>query len=174
MGGTLLRGFIDFFNTHYWGYYTQFQWMTCFNAICNTAVLVLGIMICGRMMPEGRLEHVMNRVCRISWPILLFIHSTREWGMIIKHKLPGLSGGGISVLWAIFAFVMVFRGITKSLRSLRYIGLALFAIVVCKVFLIDMGHLEAIYRVVAFFVFGVLLMGAAFVYLKYWHNKEEK
>ena len=94
--------------------------------------------------------------------------------MIIKHKLPGLSGGGISVLWALFAFVMVFRGITKSVRGLRYLGLALFAIVVCKVFLFDLSHLEAIYRVVAFFVFGVLLMGAAFVYLKFWHNKEER
>ncbi|MBQ7651869.1 MAG: DUF2339 domain-containing protein, partial [Victivallales bacterium] len=142
-------------------------------------VLVFGIMLCGQLMPEGRFERIMNMTCRITWPILLFIHSTREWGMIIKYKLPGLTGGGISVLWAVFAFALVFRGITKAVRCLRYIGLALFAVVVFKVFMFDMRHLDAIYRVIAFFVFGVLLMGAAFVYLKFWRNsnwngKEEK
>ena len=107
---------------------------------------------------------------RIIWPILLFVHTTREWGLIIKYKLPGLAGGGISVLWAIFAFVLVFRGISQSLKSLRYLGLALFTVIVFKVFLFDMSHLEAIYKVIAFFVFGVLLLGAAFVYLKFWRG----
>ena len=178
LGGTLLRVVIDFFDkgTWRWGapnlpsYMLQFEWTYCIGGLLNTLVLVLGIMFCGRLMPKGKLERAMSMTCRIAWPILLFVHSTREWGMIIKYKLPGLTGGGISVLWAIFAFVLVFRGLTKSIRSLRYIGLALFAVVVCKVFLFDMRHLEAIYRVLAFFAFGVLLMGAAFVYLKFWRN----
>ena len=180
LGGTLLRVTIDFFNNALWRWGTpRFEWTYCIGGHCNTAVLVFGIMFCGRLMPKGKFERVMSLTCRIAWPILLFIHLTREWGMIIKYKLPGLTGGGISVLWAIFAFVLVFRGLTKTVRSLRYIGLALFAVVVCKVFLFDMRHLEAIYRVLAFFAFGVLLMGAAFVYLKFWRNsnwnaKEEK
>ncbi|MBR4220629.1 MAG: DUF2339 domain-containing protein [Victivallales bacterium] len=175
LGGTLLRGVMDFFNDAFWRWaYPQFDWSGCLCGICNTAVLVIGLMLCAKMMPKGKRERTMNLICRVSWPILLFIHSTREWGLIIKHKLPGLSGGGISILWALFAFVMVFRGITKSVKILRHIGLLLFAVVVCKVFLFDMSHLEAIYRVIAFFVFGVLLMGAAFVYLKFWHNKEER
>ncbi len=175
LGGTLLRGVMDYFNDAFWRWaYPQFDWSGCLCGICNTAVLVIGLMLCTKMMPKGKRERTMNLICRLSWPILLFIHSTREWGLIIKHKLPGLSGGGISILWALFAFVMVFRGITKSVKILRHVGLLLFAVVVCKVFLFDMSHLEAIYRVIAFFVFGVLLMGAAFVYLKFWHNKEER
>ena len=171
LGGTILRVAIDFFDNSFWRWGTpQFEWLYCIGGLCNTAVLVLGIMFCGKLMPEGKFERIMNLTCRITWPILLFIHSTREWGMIIKYKLPGLTGGGISVLWAVFAFVLVFRGITKAVRGLRYIGLALFAVVVCKVFMFDMRHLDAIYRVLAFFAFGVLLMGAAFVYLKFWRN----
>ena len=180
LGGTILRVVMDFFNDGLWRWGTpQFEWLYCIGGLCNTAVLVFGIMLCGKLMPEGRFEQIMNLTCRITWPILLFIHSTREWGLIIKYKLPGLTGGGISVLWALFAFVLVFRGLTQTVKCLRYIGLALFAVVVCKVFMFDMRHLDAIYRVLAFFAFGVLLMGAAFVYLKFWRNsnwnaKEEK
>ena len=170
LGCTILRGVIDFFNMAFWGWGAPFVWSQCFGAVCNTAVLVSGILLCGRLMPRGRLERVMNLVCRIAWPVLLFLHATREWGIIIRHKLPGLTGGGISVLWALFAFVMVFRGVTTENRYLRHIGLGLFAVVVCKVFLFDLAHLDAIYRVLAFFAFGVLLLGAAFVYLKFWRN----
>ena len=35
---------------------------------------------------------------------------------------------------------------------------------------IVMSHLDALYRVMAFFAAGVLLMGAAFIYLKFWRN----
>ena len=175
LGGTVLRVVIDFFNNDFWSWdVPQFAWSHCVGSICNTAVLVFGIMLCGRLMPDGWLERILKCICRFVWPVLLFVHLTREWGLIIKYKLPGLTGGGISVLWAIFAFVLVLQGLTKAIKPLRYIGLTLFAVVVCKVFLFDMSHLDAIYRVLAFFAFGVLLMGAAFVYLKFWRNKEER
>ena len=66
--------------------------------------------------------------------------------------------------------MLVFRGLKKANRCLRYLGLGLFTVVVCKVFLFDMSHLDALYRVMAFFAAGVLLMGAAFIYLKFWRN----
>ena len=180
MGGTILRMFIDFSDYGIWGWARpEFNWLRCVGCLSSTAVVTVGILLCSRLLSDEGHERWMNLVCRIAWPVFLFIHSTREWGMIIKCKLPGLTGGGISVLWAIFAFVMVFRGLTKAIRCLRYIGLGLFAVVVCKVFLFDMRHLDAVYRVLAFFAFGVLLMGAAFVYLKFWRNsnwisREEK
>ena len=171
MGGTIIRMFLDFNNYKLWRWaLPDFRWSACFGWLGCTTILTIGFMLCGRLLPaEGR-DRWLNRACRIIWPILLFVHTTREWGLIIKYKLPGLAGGGISVLWAIFAFVLVFRGISQSLKSLRYLGLALFTVIVFKVFLFDMSHLEAIYKVIAFFVFGVLLLGAAFVYLKFWRG----
>ena len=47
-------------------------------------------------------------------------------------------------------------------------------LVVVKVFIFDMGHLQAIYRVLAFFLFGLLLMFAAFIYLKFWADSPER
>ena len=77
------------------------------------------------------------------------------------------------MLWSIFAFVLVFNGLRKSNHVLRYLGLALFTVVVFKVFLLDMKQLDAVYRVGAFLAFGILLMCAAFIYLKFWRGKTE-
>ena len=114
-----------------------------------------------------------NPLTIIFFGAALFIHSTRELHIIVTNKLPGLAGGGISVLWSIFAFVLVFNGLRKSNHVLRYLGLALFTVVVFKVFLLDMKRLDAVYRVGAFLAFGILLMCAAFIYLKFWRNKTE-
>ena len=78
------------------------------------------------------------------------------------------------MLWSIFAFTLLFVGLRKSSKLLRYIGLVGFAVIVVKVFFMDMVRLDALFRVGAFLVFGVLLMCAAFIYLKFWHGKEEK
>jgi uncharacterized membrane protein len=104
------------------------------------------------------------------WPALLFIYATCELNTILQAKLPGLMGGGVSVLWGIFAFCFVYRGLQRDHAPLRYLGLALFTIIVGKVFFYDLSQLDAIYRIIAFLLFGLMLMGAAFVYLKAWRT----
>lgn len=178
--GTIFRLIYDFIRPNYWmAHYPDYFWSSCFGILMNTAILTAGFIFICRLLTTGmpdnlKTEATYGRICSFVWPIMLFVHTTREWSMIIRYKLPGLKGGGISVLWAIFAFTMVLRGLKKSTAWLRYCGLAMFAVIVMKVFIFDMGHLDAMYRVIAFLVFGVLLMGAAFIYLKFWHNKEEK
>jgi uncharacterized membrane protein len=49
----------------------------------------------------------------------------------------------------------------------RYLGLGLFAIVVWKVFFLDLSQLDQIYRIVAFLLLGILVLAGSFVYLKY-------
>lgn len=79
-------------------------------------------------------------------------------------------GGGVSVLWGVFAFCFVSRGLQRDWAFLRYTGLCLFAIIVAKVFFYDLSKLDAIFRIIAFLLFGLMLMGAAFIYLKSWKN----
>jgi uncharacterized membrane protein len=98
--------------------------------------------------------------------VLLFIYSTLELNTLLYWKLDSFQAGGISILWAIFAIAFVVGGIWKDLRGLRFAGLLLFAIVVGKVFLYDLQDTPVIYRVVAFLVVGIALLGGAFAYLK--------
>ena len=98
---------------------------------------------------------------------LLFVFLTLETNTILFHFFPAARVGGISILWTVFALGLVLNGILKQYTALRYSGLALFAIVVFKVFFVDLKTLDAMYKIVAFIVMGILVMAASAVYLKY-------
>lgn len=98
---------------------------------------------------------------------LLFVYLSLEVNSFLFAYVPGLRPGGISILWSLFALGLILRGIAKNARSLRYVGLALFAIVAWKVFFVDLERLDQIYRIIAFIVLGILVLCGSFVYLKY-------
>jgi uncharacterized membrane protein len=98
---------------------------------------------------------------------MLFVYLTLEVNSYLAEYHEGLRAGGVSILWAIFALVLVLRGITRNFAPVRYLGLALFAIVSGKVFFVDLARLDPFWRIVAFGVLGVLLIAGSFVYLKY-------
>lgn len=98
---------------------------------------------------------------------LLFVYLTLETNTLLHTYLEGMRAGGISILWSLFALSLIFRGIAKDERSLRYLGLLLFSVVVWKVFFHDMSQLHQFYRIIAFIVLGLLILCGSFVYLKY-------
>jgi uncharacterized membrane protein len=98
---------------------------------------------------------------------LLFVYLTLEVNSFLHMYVEGLRPGGISILWSLFALGLILRGIGKDVRSLRYLGLALFAIVAWKLFFVDLRRLDQLYRIVAFILLGILVLSGSFVYLKY-------
>ena len=103
-------------------------------------------------------------VCSIG---LLFIYLSLECNTFFNHFVPGLRAGSVSILWSLFAFTWLLRGIWKNHRALRYAGLTLFGIVVLKVFFRDLAELDQFYRIIAFILLGVIVLAGSFVYLKY-------
>jgi uncharacterized membrane protein len=101
---------------------------------------------------------------------MLFVYTTLEVNTFLHYYLPGLQAGGISILWSLFALALIGSGIWKNVRTLRYIGLALFAVVVWKVFFVDLARLDPFYRIIAFILLGVLVLCGSFIYLKYRHT----
>ncbi|MCX6997503.1 MAG: DUF2339 domain-containing protein [Kiritimatiellaeota bacterium] len=98
---------------------------------------------------------------------LLFLYLTLELNSLLAHFLPASAGGGITLLWAVYALTLLSFGLLRTVRGLRYAGLALFAVVVAKVFLSDLANLDPLYRIIAFIVLGVILLIAALIYLKF-------
>jgi len=78
----------------------------------------------------------------------------------------------MSVLWSIYAAVLMAVGFFRRLSALRWAGLSLFALTVVKVMLIDIAVLEQLYRIIAFLVLGVLLLVVAWGYHRVSHLKE--
>jgi uncharacterized membrane protein len=97
---------------------------------------------------------------------LLFVFLTFELNTALHRFLPGMRAGGLTLLWALYALALLLAGLRASVRGLRYAGLALFAVVVGKVFFVDLAGLESIYRIVAFIVLGIVLFLAALLYLR--------
>ena len=98
---------------------------------------------------------------------LLFLYLTLELNSLLAHFLPEAASGGITVLWAAYALTLLLFGLLKTVPGLRYAGLALFAVVVAKVFFSDLANLDPLYRIIAFIVLGVILLVAAAIYLKF-------
>ncbi|MDT4329748.1 DUF2339 domain-containing protein [Methylomonas sp. MED-D] len=102
--------------------------------------------------------------------VLLFAFLSLETNSLLLHYLPGLRSGGVTILWSLFALTSVYHGIRREVAALRLAGLVLFAIVAWKVFFVDLARLEQIYRIVAFIVLGMLVLGGAFFYMRYRQN----
>lgn len=74
---------------------------------------------------------------------------------------------GLSLLWATYASIALVTGIFKGFRSLRLAGLALLAVPVLKLFLVDSFQLDQGYRVAAFLILGAMLLAGGFLYQRY-------
>jgi len=97
---------------------------------------------------------------------MLFLYTSLELNTFLENYIPNLRSGGISILWTLFALAFLVRGISKDIRPLRYVGLALFVLVTWKVFFNDLARLDQLYRIVAFIVLGLMVLCGSFLYLR--------
>ncbi len=76
---------------------------------------------------------------------------------------------GLSILWAAYASLALAIGIVKGWRMVRLGALALLAVPILKLFLVDAFALEQGYRVAAFLTLGALLLVGGFLYQRFSH-----
>lgn len=115
---------------------------------------------------RGRSD-AMQKFLGYSSLAMLFIYLTLEVKTALHEYLPGMESGGVSILWSIFALVLIVRGIARRAATIRYLGLSLFAVVTYKVFFVDLAQLDQFYRIIAFILLGILALAGSFAYLKY-------
>jgi uncharacterized membrane protein len=80
---------------------------------------------------------------------------------------------GLSILWGIYALLLIVLGIWKRKKHLRIAAIALFAITLIKLFLYDIAQMETIAKTIVFVSLGILLLIISFLYNKYKHLIEE-
>jgi len=76
----------------------------------------------------------------------------------------------LSVLWAAYAAALAALGFMRRIAAVRWASLALFALTVIKAMLVDIAQLQQLYRIIVFFVLGVLLLIVAWGYHKAFHS----
>ncbi len=75
-----------------------------------------------------------------------------------------------SIWWAVYAAGLLIVGFVTRYSPVRYFALAIFAVTLGKVFLVDMSDIEAGYRIASFLALGVLLLAASFLYQRYFRE----
>jgi uncharacterized membrane protein len=70
----------------------------------------------------------------------------------------------ISVMWALYAAMLMAVGFWRKLKLLRYIAIGLFALLLCKVFILDTSTVKSVYRIAAFLATGVTLVAVSYLY----------
>jgi uncharacterized membrane protein len=72
----------------------------------------------------------------------------------------------LSVLWIVYAFVLLVVGVLRKEAVVRWQGLGLLCVATIKVFFFDLSFLTRFYRIVSFFVLGLVLLAVSFFYQK--------
>lgn len=76
-------------------------------------------------------------------------------------------GLGLSILWAIYSFILIVMGIWKRRKYLRVGGIVLFGITTVKLFFYDLVGLNTISKTIVLVILGLLIIGASFLYNKF-------
>ncbi|CAN5484408.1 DUF2339 domain-containing protein [soil metagenome] len=74
---------------------------------------------------------------------------------------------GLSILWGIYALMIIAIGIAQKKKHLRVGAIALFAVTLLKLFLYDIADLDTIAKTIVFVSLGILLLVISFLYNKY-------
>ena len=119
---------------------------------------------------------------RFGWPSLLVMASFLTLWILSAEIITSVESGFVyvpsryqgdlisltlSLLWAVYAAVLLVLGMVKGWTRVRQAGLALMAIPVIKLFSFDVFALEQEYRVAAFLGLGALLVAGGYLYQRY-------
>ena len=74
---------------------------------------------------------------------------------------------GLTILWGLYALLLISLGIWKRKKYLRIGAIVLFSFTLLKLFFYDISNLDTIAKTVIFVVLGVLLLIISFLYNKF-------
>jgi uncharacterized membrane protein len=99
--------------------------------------------------------------------VLLFVVLNIEVAGGFYDAAPEARFASISVLWALFALLLMVFGFARNLALLRHCSIVLFAITCVKVFGWDMSNVSTPYRILSLIVLGLMLIGASYLYHRF-------
>jgi uncharacterized membrane protein len=102
--------------------------------------------------------------------VVLWVLLTLEIWLFFHWSSPGganrqwLAQMWISVMWAGYGTALMVAGFWRNIRLLRYMALALFLLLLGKIFLWDTSTLRTEYRIAGFLATGLALVGISYLY----------
>ena len=70
----------------------------------------------------------------------------------------------LSLIWAVYAGLLILGGFIFHYRPIRFLGIAVLALLIIKVFIFDLQELDRGYRIASFVGVGLLLLMISILY----------
>jgi uncharacterized membrane protein len=118
------------------------------NAVFSLLFVLAGILVLWILLTE---EIYSYWYCRNR-----YVQATANWKFLANMY--------ISIMWAVYGVALMVAGFWRRASVLRYIALGLFALLLAKVFILDMSTVKSIYRIGAFLATGIALVGVSYLY----------
>lgn len=123
------------------------------------------------LLPEERLAPSIAFVLSQALTLVLLsveVHDFFRFSAPGQHLAWGAALYGyqvsLSVLWGVYAALLIAVGIARRLRGARILGILVLGLTVAKVFLHDLSDLQTFYRIISFIVLGLLLLAVSYGY----------
>ena len=145
--------------------------------VLNPLTVLVGVQLAAllawRRLAEAEWDHPFQSLVDARWTPALaglaVVLATTETARTVSHwrdvpwDLESLWDStelqtSLSILWAVIALSSMVAGVRLARRSVWVAGASWMAVVVAKLFLVDLSSLTALGRVVSFIVVGVLLL----------------
>ena len=138
-------------------------------AILLVAVLFASAWLLRRTEFREPDEFVASGAVAVGAILVLWILLTGEIWLYYDRLRPSaqwrfLAQMYISMMWAVYATVLMVVGFWRRVRPLRYVALGIFVLLLAKIFLVDTRELDTAYRIAGFLVTGLALVGVSYLY----------
>lgn len=135
-------------------------------SVVGTIELVVIALLSILAMRDLILCLVTERKLGIEWyPLVISFYFVviLTQNLITQYNL-GFNNAAISIIYLLIALSWIIFGFIKRYGLIRRFGLGLTILSVAKLFIIDLSFLSQGYRIVSYFIFGVILISISFVY----------
>lgn len=103
----------------------------------------------------------------VAYSFWLVVASCELVNAMAQFGIPDAEKLGLSILWGIYALMLIVIGIAWNRKHLRVAAICLLAVTLAKLFFYDVSDLDTIPRTILFVSLGLTLLVISFLYNKY-------
>ncbi|HVF30605.1 MAG TPA: DUF2339 domain-containing protein, partial [Pyrinomonadaceae bacterium] len=103
----------------------------------------------------------------LAYTLGFIVASCELINLMGQFGIPDATKLGLSILWGIYALMLIVIGIAKDKKHLRIAAMVLLFVTLIKLFFYDIADLDTIPKTILFVTLGITLLLVSFLYNKY-------
>ncbi len=119
------------------------------------------------MASNAAVVRVIGSALGFIWLNAILLRTIHHWAYVPYHfesmMASVLVQTALSIFWTVIALSLMLFGARRAVRGVWIVGAALMAVVVGKLFFVDLSHLQGVERIVSFIGVGVLMLVIGYI-----------